>query len=119
MRGEVAAELSVARREEVAVVTVAGSLDADNMGELQRALARSSEPPGPSRTVLDLSALDFADSPVLHVLLASQRQYRSTGRRLVVCGPCRPVVHRLFDVTGTAEFFELTEDLETALSPVR
>ncbi|MFJ2769250.1 STAS domain-containing protein [Streptomyces sp. NPDC087300] len=119
MRGEVAAELSVARREEAAVVTVVGSLDADNVAELERALAHAFAPPGPSRTVLDLSALDFADSSVLHVLLESQRQHRSTGRRLVVCGPYRPVVHRLFDVTGTAEFFELTEDLATALAPVR
>ncbi|MGW2224296.1 STAS domain-containing protein [Streptomyces formicae] len=120
MRGEVAAELSVARRDEVPVVTVSGSLDADNVGELEEALARACETPGAlSRTVLDLSALDFADSSVLHVLLESQRQHRSSGKRLVVCGPYRPVVHRLFDVTGTAAFFELAGDLDTALAPAR
>ncbi|MEU6124558.1 STAS domain-containing protein [Streptomyces sp. NPDC047123] len=128
-RHDTAADLSVTHRGPVPVVAAAGSLDADNVDELQTALADAcasgaaadpSAPFGPRvRTVLDLSGLHFADSSVLHVLLESQRQHRATGKQLVVCGPFRPVVHRLFDVTGTAEFFDLSEDLETALSAAR
>lgn len=120
MRGEGTAELSVTERDQASVVTVVGSLDADNVGDLERALTQvSAGPEHVVRTVLDLSGLGFADSSVLHVLLQAQRRHRAVGKQLVVCGPYQHVVHRLFEVTGTSEYFKLAEDLGTALSTAR
>ncbi|MGW5734037.1 MULTISPECIES: STAS domain-containing protein [Streptomyces] len=120
MRREVTAELTVTERGRASVVSAAGALDADNVGDLEQALARAVDSSEERvRTILDLSGLEFADSSVLHALLASQRRHRAVGKRLVVCGPYRHVVHRLFEVTGTSAYFELTADLDTALSPAR
>ncbi|WP_369217865.1 STAS domain-containing protein [Streptomyces flavofungini] len=112
--------MSVERRDQVTVVSVTGSLDADNVHDLEQELAGSAESEGRAEaTVIDLSALEFADSSVLHALLAAQRRHKALGKRLVLCGPFRPVVHRLFDVTGTAEFFDMAEDIGTVLPPAR
>lgn len=35
---------------------------------------------------------------------------------MVVCGPFRDIVRRLFDVTGTEGFFVLADSVETAMS---
>ncbi|MET7361258.1 STAS domain-containing protein [Streptomyces sp. NPDC005562] len=115
-RQPMVAEVTLARRGRAAVVRATGALDSENVAALDGELARAAELAGQSRTVVDLSALEFADSSVLHVLLDAQRRHRAGDRQLVVCGPLRPVVDRLFGVTGTTEFFVLAEDVDTAVN---
>nr|WP_229893924.1 STAS domain-containing protein [Streptomyces glebosus] len=101
--------------DEVFVVRVSGSLDHDSAPLLEEACALA-EDSGATRTVVDLSLTDFADSTVLHVLLAAQRAHHRQQRTLIVAGPFHEVVRRLFDVTGTAGYFTLADDLLGALS---
>ncbi|MFE1173055.1 STAS domain-containing protein [Streptomyces sp. NPDC058773] len=100
--------------DDVFAVRVSGSLDHDSAPLLEEACALA-EDSGVRRTVVDLSLTDFADSTVLHVLLAAQRAHHRQQRELIVAGPFHEVVRRLFDVTGTAGYFTLADDMADAL----
>ena len=100
--------------EEVFVVRVSGSLDHDSAPLLKEACALAQDSGAP-RTVIDLSLTDFADSTVLHVLLATQRAHDRQERKLIVAGPLHDVIRRLFDVTGTTECFTLADNMPRAL----
>jgi len=100
--------------DEVFVVRVSGSLDHDSAPLLEEACALAKDSGAP-RTVIDLSLTDFADSTVLHVLLAAQRAHHRQDRRMIVAGPFHDVVRRLFDVTGTAGYFTLADNVPGAL----
>lgn len=100
--------------DEVFVVRVSGSLDHDSAPLLEEACALAKDSGAP-RTVIDLSLADFADSTVLHVLLAAQRAHHRQDRKLIVAGPFHEVVRRLFDVTGTAGYFTLADNVPSAL----
>jgi anti-anti-sigma factor len=99
--------------DDVCTVRVTGALDQDTAPELATVLdeaARSAT----ARTVVDLSALEFADSSALHVLLAARRAHDEAGREMVLAGPFTTGVRRLFTVTGTAEHFRLTDSSSAA-----
>ncbi|MFG2825923.1 STAS domain-containing protein [Streptomyces sp. NPDC048434] len=100
--------------DEVFVVRVSGSLDHDSAPLLEEACAPAKDSGAP-RTVIDLSLTDFADSTVLHVLLAAQRAHDRQERKLIVAGPFHRVIRRLFDVTCTAGYFTLADSMPRAL----
>ncbi|WP_299531546.1 STAS domain-containing protein [uncultured Streptomyces sp.] len=96
------------------LIAVRGDADEDaGAPELVRALSAAAGE-GPGRTVLDLSGTTFADSVVLHALLDGREQHVRAGRRLVLAGPLKVAVRRLFEITGTADAFELAETVEAA-----
>ncbi|MET9555672.1 STAS domain-containing protein [Streptomyces sp. NPDC006645] len=97
------------------IVKVAGGIDFDSARELAEALAEACRV-DTGRTVVDLSGLLFADSAVLHVLLGAQREHRAEGRRMVIAGPFSQTVRRLFEVTGTADFFTMAPTLDAAVT---
>jgi anti-sigma B factor antagonist len=97
----------------VKVVRVKGDVDYENAPVLEEAIRRAGGD-GVQLLVADLSALAFADSTVLHVLLEAQRCRRLTGGRMVIAGPLHQTVGRLFDVTGTRTFFEFAPTVEAA-----
>src|SRR5690242_19607844 len=104
------AEATVTRgtARDALVVRVGGDIDHASAFRLAEALSLAHRT-GPERTVVDLSATDFADSSILHVLLEAQRAHRARGTLMVVCGPFSDIVRRLFDVTGTEGFFVLAD----------
>lgn len=110
-------ESAVTRTAEngVFIVTVKGGIDFDSAQELKEALTEACRADLP-RTVIDLSGLMFADSAVLHVLLGAQREHRAAGRRMAVAGPLGRTVLRLFEVTGTSDFFTMAPTLDGAVT---
>ncbi|MET9479309.1 STAS domain-containing protein [Streptomyces sp. NPDC006638] len=96
---------------ESAVLTVSGELDLDSVAPLAAALSRSAESvTGP--VVVDLSAVGFADSTTVNVLL----QARSLlGPRLRLARPSA-FVRRLFTVIGLETALPLYETVEAALT---
>ncbi|MFC4031101.1 STAS domain-containing protein [Streptomyces polygonati] len=96
------------------VVRVTDEIDADSAPLLAETLERAALRT-PARTVVDLSAVPFADSSILHVLLTAQGRHTEVGGRLIVAGPLSDIVRRLFDVTGTAELFTMAATFEQAL----
>lgn len=96
------------------LVRVGGDIDHESAPLLQEALDTAGRS-GAGHTVIDLSAVGFADSTVLHVLLGAEREHRGAGRELSVAGPFGATVRRLFEVTGTAHHFRLRPSLHAAL----
>lgn len=106
-----AVELTVRREGEAAVVGVGGELDLDNVAPLARALSEAGRDcTGP--VVLDLSAVGFADSSTVNVLL----QARSVlGARLRIARPSA-FLWRLFEVIGLQEALPVYNTVESALA---
>ncbi|MFD6425009.1 STAS domain-containing protein [Streptomyces sp. NPDC060198] len=102
------------RAEGFTLVRLRGDAD-ENSGapELAEALGTALRE-GKERTVVDLSETEFADSAVLHTLLDARARHERAGVRLVLAGPFRTAVRRLFDVTGTADAFAMAMSVEEA-----
>ncbi|MEV5602488.1 STAS domain-containing protein [Streptomyces sp. NPDC052299] len=104
------------RADDVVLIRVRGNLDGwSGSGELSAALT-GAVADGGVRTVVDLSAVTFADSAALHSLLGGQREHVKAGVPLVLAGPLQSGVRRLFEVTGTVGAFRFADDVETALT---
>ncbi|MFF3431959.1 STAS domain-containing protein [Streptomyces sp. NPDC002602] len=86
------------------VIVCSGELDAATTGPLGEAL-KAAERDGINKTVVDLAAVSFADSALLNTLVQAHRK-----QRLVIAGPYRPQVARLFQITGTDTFFDPVRD---------
>lgn len=101
-------ELSVTTLQGRCVIRMAGNVDWQDMPALRTrlfdAVRQPSEP-----TLLDLSRLDFADSSLLHLLLDLQRHFRANDTELKLGAALRPVLSRLFTITGAHSYFDLTE----------
>ncbi|MFD3875260.1 STAS domain-containing protein [Streptomyces sp. NPDC058623] len=107
--------VTVTGREGIPVVHFHGDLDNESAPAAARALGEAVTS-GADRTVVDLSGTFFADSSILHVLLEAQRNHAAAGSALVLAGPFQPAVRRLFEVTGSALAFRMTDSLETAMT---
>ncbi|MFJ8542900.1 STAS domain-containing protein [Streptomyces sp. NPDC093586] len=97
-----------------AVVTPAGELDhhtAELLSEpLEECLAK-----GFNRLVVDCSRLEFCDSTGLNVLLGARLKAEAAGGGVHLVA-MRPVVARVFEITGAEAVFTLHDTLEAALS---
>lgn len=86
----------VVRQERNAlVVAVTGHLDLDNIAPLSETLRQAAED-GVAPVVVDLSAVTFADSTTVNVLLQA---HRALGPALRLAAPST-VLERLFTLTG-------------------
>ncbi|SFF90928.1 anti-anti-sigma factor [Actinacidiphila alni] len=74
------------------VVTVAGDLDASNLGPLDAQLKAAAD--GAPGVILDISAVTFGDSTFLNLLI---RTHRTTDLRIA---GLHPPVDRLFHLVG-------------------
>ncbi|MFB7620709.1 STAS domain-containing protein [Kitasatospora sp. NPDC056181] len=104
------------------VVTVTGELDLDTGDVLRRALAvpadEEPEDEGLERIVVDLSGLRFCDSTGLNILLRTRLDAEAAGLRMELAGP-RPVVARVFALTGVDGVLRIHPDLGAALRAPR
>ncbi|MFE3628869.1 STAS domain-containing protein [Streptomyces goshikiensis] len=109
------AVISMTVHEGVSVVRLRGDLGEESVPDLAQALA-TAVAQGASRTVIDLSQAEFADSSVLHALLDARNAHGAAGVALVLAGPLQVAIRRLFEVTGSAPAFRMTDSLESALT---
>ncbi|MBV6696743.1 STAS domain-containing protein [Kitasatospora aureofaciens] len=105
--------VAVDREGPVRIVTVAGELDHDTADGLRAALTGSADD-GIQRIVVDLGELRFCDSTGLNILLRARLDAETAGLRLELAGP-RPVVARLFAITGADSVFRIHPDPGSAL----
>lgn len=105
--------VDVVAEGDVTVIHVTGEVDLATAPTLEDAL--TDVPSSDHPLIIDLSDVTFLDSSGLSVLVkARQRLERadgSNGLRLVVT---RPVIRRVFEVTGLAEVFDLSATLDEA-----
>lgn len=96
----------------LAVVTVAGELDAATAPELRERL-HSLLDAGCAWLLLDLRQLEYIDSEGLGLLIGAARRACETGGDLaLICD--RPNVLRVFDVSGTRELLNLRQQEQQA-----
>ncbi|MFF0190814.1 STAS domain-containing protein [Streptomyces sp. NPDC005244] len=98
------------------VLSVTGDIDLHQLGPLEHALAEALRKSPPLRLlVLDLTAVGFCDSSGLNVLLKARQETEAHDIQLRLVSPGM-VIRRLLQVTGTAAFFSLYDDLAQALA---
>lgn len=106
--------VEVRREGDSAVVTAAGELDhhtADLLREpLEDCLAK-----GLARLVIDCARLEFCDSTGLNVLLGARLKAEAAGGGVHLAG-MRPVVARVFEITGADAVFTVHGTLADALA---
>ncbi|OEV05426.1 STAS domain-containing protein [Streptomyces oceani] len=72
---------------------------------------------GYSRLIVDCAQLEFCDSTGLNVLLGARLKAEAAGGGVHLAG-MRPVVARVFEITGMTALFTIHPDLESALGGV-
>ncbi|GAA2055589.1 MULTISPECIES: STAS domain-containing protein [Streptomyces] len=97
-----------------AVVSPAGELDHHSAGMLRESLD-GCVADGCSRIVIDCSALEFCDSTGLNVLLTTRIDAEAAGGGVHLAA-MRPVVARVFEITGAGAVFTVHSSLDDALA---
>ncbi|MEW1752621.1 STAS domain-containing protein [Streptomyces angustmyceticus] len=92
------------------ILSVTGPLDLDSVAPLDEALQRVAQD-GAEQVVVDLSAVTFADSSTINVLI---RAYDALGPALRLAAPSA-VLERLFALTGLDTVLPLYRAVEAAL----
>lgn len=88
---------------------LSGELDCVTIGQLGSAFGRLMESPELEVLVLDLTELTFLDSAGLGALLRVLKEVKGRGGTVVLVG-VRAEVDRVFRITGTDRFFEVSRD---------
>ncbi|MBA4866385.1 STAS domain-containing protein [Streptomyces sp. PSKA54] len=97
-----------------AVVAPAGELD-HHTADLLREPLEGCLADGYTRLVVDCSRLEFCDSTGLNVLLGARLKADAQGGGVHLVG-MRPVVARVFEITGADAVFTVHESLDAALA---
>ncbi|MFE7782928.1 STAS domain-containing protein [Streptomyces nigrescens] len=95
---------------EALLVAITGDLDLDNVAPLDDTLRKATED-GVARVVVDLSAVTFADSAAVNVLLQA---HTALGPALRLATPSA-VLERLFTLTGLDTVLPLHDSVTKAL----
>ncbi|MEU6713839.1 STAS domain-containing protein [Nonomuraea purpurea] len=104
-------ELKVSTRSHAgcALVAITGEIDLYTAPQLQSEFTRLLQD-GPSRVVIDMSAVDFCDSTGMNVLLSALKRMKEQGGALEVAAP-RPAVRKILQVTGLDSVFTVHDEV--------
>jgi anti-sigma B factor antagonist len=106
-------ELSVDKRDKVAVVTVNGSVDsADSEALLD--FIRAVIDAGQTQLVLDIADMDFIVSMGLGVFVRSHTRLRAAGGFLHLVGP-QPFILQMIKATGLDRLLAIYDSVDQAL----
>lgn len=111
-RGRLSVEVRTEGRSEI--LTAAGELD-HHTAELLRVPLDEALEQGRSRLVIDCSQLEFCDSTGLNVLLGARLKADAAGGGVHLAA-MRPVVARVFEITGADAVFGVHTTLQDALA---
>jgi anti-sigma B factor antagonist len=104
----------VRRQDGLAIVAVAGEVDAHSARLLREALAEALSD-GSTRIVADLAEVTFLDSSGLGVLVGKLKDVRMRGGALHIVATT-PRVLRVFEITGLDGVFRIHPSLDPALT---
>ncbi|WP_107082019.1 STAS domain-containing protein [Streptomyces caatingaensis] len=106
--------VEVRRHGASAVVTPRGELDHHTAELLREPLENCAAETG-ARVVVDCSQLEFCDSTGLNVLLGARLKAEAAGGAVHLAA-MRPVVARVFEITGAGAVFVVHGTLDAALA---
>ncbi|MEU9234050.1 STAS domain-containing protein [Streptomyces subrutilus] len=95
--------------ERVRVIRCVGDFDQDTLAPLTTAAQEAAEAPELRRIVLDVSAVTFADTSMLNLMLRLLRT-----ERLVLAGPLPAPLRRLLELTQVLELFPVADSVTAA-----
>jgi anti-anti-sigma factor len=104
----------VEKREQVTVVTIDGSVDGTNAGELVSSL-KEQVTGGSARLVGNLAGVDYTSSAGLRALLESVKETRQHGGDLRLAA-VRPEVLRVLELSGFTSILQVFDDVDAAVS---
>ena len=107
-------EVTVERRGEIAVVSVAGSIDATTAPGLASALSEQIERGG-ARLVADFSGVAYTSSAGLRAVLGALKEARQHGGDLRLAG-VRPAVLRVLEMSGFTSILKYFADVSGAVT---
>ena len=97
-----------------ALVQLAGEHDLYSGEELRQSLEQSLA--RCDHLIVDLSALEFVDSTIVHVLLQAKKDAVELGRKFNVVLGSVPVAERILEVTGVVPLLNVVPTVERALA---
>jgi len=106
--------IETSRQGDVVIVRLRGSADMGQAASLDRRLGQFLRE-GSCRLVLDLAGLAFASSMALGAFIRAHVQCRARSGRLLLLSP-QPALLRVLQTTRLTDLFEITSDLEEAVS---
>ncbi len=109
-------DISVKDADEAVVLVVAGSMDADNAHELDKAIEARIEAGSPD-IVLDLAGLEYISSAGLRVIMKSAKKLEVRRGSIVIVG-LKGVVEEVFKVSGFYSLFRTYPSVDEALSAI-
>jgi len=103
-------------RDDVALITVGGCLDAGTAMELQAHLANQLHH-GRRHFLLDLAGVPFMDSSGMNIVLRTYHEVRELPGSVHIIAPA-PAVRRILDLTGVSITVPVSGSVEAALASV-
>jgi anti-anti-sigma factor len=101
-------------RPHAALVVLAGEHDLDSADEVQQTFDQSLA--ACDHLIVDLSAVEFIDSTIVHVLLQAKKNAVELGRKFNVVLGSVPVAERILEVTGVVPLLNVVPTVERALA---
>jgi anti-anti-sigma factor len=111
------AEIELAEREGVRIVTVAGELDISNAGTLED--ATFDLPNEALGIVLDMSSVSYVDSATLGLLFKLSYSLKRRGQVLRVVCPPGSSAQRVLELTGFERETPPDKDRDAAIAAIR
>jgi anti-anti-sigma factor len=105
--------VAVQRQDHCAIFTPVGELD-HHTADLLRLPMESAVDEGVVTFVVDCSQLEFCDSTGLNVLLGARLKAEAAGGAVHLAA-LKPMVARVFEITGAEAVFTVHETLDAAL----
>jgi anti-sigma B factor antagonist len=107
-------EITTARQEDLAIVSIHGSIDALTAGQLSDTLHAQIDE-GDSRIIADLAQVEFMSSAGLRAILGVLKQTRQNGGDLRLAAP-QPGVEKVLKLSGFTSILKTYPSLEEALA---
>jgi anti-anti-sigma factor len=101
-------------RPQVELVVLAGEHDLHSADEVQQTFDQSLAVC--DHLIVDLSAVEFIDSTIVHVLLQAKKNAVELGRKFNVVLGSVPVVERILEITGVVPLLNVVPTVERALA---
>jgi len=101
-------------RPHAALVVLAGEHDLYSADEVRQALDQSLAVC--DHLIVDLSAAEFIDSTIVHLLLETKKNAIELDRNFNVVLGTAPVVERILELTGVVPFLNVVPTVERALA---
>ena len=101
-------------RPHAALVVLAGEHDLHSADEVQQTFDQSLAVC--DHLIVDLSAAEFIDSTIVHVLLQAKKDAVELGRKFNVVLGTAPVAERILEVTGVVPLLNVVPTVERALA---